>query len=139
MRNKLFLDTSYAIALAVGSDSNHQTALQIASSVETAGISLVTTRAIMLAIGNALSKRRFRDSTIRLLTSLEDDATVEIVEITRELYQRAFRLFQDRADKNWGVIDCLSFIVMTDIGLTEALSADVHFQQADFTPLLHSR
>lgn len=139
MRNKVFLDTSYAIALSVESDSNHHTALKIAGSLETFGTKLVTTRAVLLEIGNALSNQRLRKAAVRLLNALENDATVEIVEMTRELYQRTFNLFQNRADKNWGVIDCVSFTVMADVSLTEALTADVHFQQAGFTPLLRRK
>lgn len=53
MRNKVFLDTSYAIALSVESDSNHLIALEIAGSLETSSTQLVTTRSVMLEIGNA--------------------------------------------------------------------------------------
>jgi predicted nucleic acid-binding protein len=49
---------------------------------------------------------------------------------------RAFQLFSDRADKEWGLTDCVSFVVMADRGTREALTADEHFQQAGFVPLL---
>jgi predicted nucleic acid-binding protein len=39
-------------------------------------------------------------------------------------------------DKPWGLTDCLSFIVMQERGITEALTADEHFRQAGFVPLL---
>jgi len=39
-------------------------------------------------------------------------------------------------DKEWGMTDCISFIVMEDHGLTDALTADEHFQQAGFRALL---
>jgi hypothetical protein len=39
-------------------------------------------------------------------------------------------------DKEWGLIDCMSFIVMQDRGITEALTADDHFNQAGFKALL---
>ena len=38
--------------------------------------------------------------------------------------------------KEWGLTDCISFIVMEDNGLTEALTTDEHFQQAGFRALL---
>jgi predicted nucleic acid-binding protein len=40
------------------------------------------------------------------------------------------------ADKEWGLTDCISFVVMQEQGLTDALTADHHFEQAGFTILL---
>ncbi len=59
------------------------------------------------------------------------------VPLTDELYQQAFDLFRDRPDKEWGLIDCASFVVMQR-GLTEALTPDEHFEQAGFRALLRS-
>ena len=74
----------------------------------------------MLEIGNALSHQRFRREAVSMLTMLDSDPSVEIVQITESLYRRAMRLFQDRPDKNWGLTDCVSFVVMRDYGLTAA-------------------
>ena len=41
-----------------------------------------------------------------------------------------------RPDKAWSLTDCISFVVMTDRGLTEALTGDHHFEQARFHDLL---
>ena len=38
--------------------------------------------------------------------------------------------------KEWGLIGCASFVVMTERGLTKALTADEHFRQAGFRALL---
>jgi len=45
-------------------------------------------------------------------------------------------LYQNRPDKNWSLTDCISFVVMQEHGITEALTADRHFEQAGFVPLL---
>jgi predicted nucleic acid-binding protein len=97
---------------------------------------LVTTRAVLLEIGNALSKKRYRQAAGELLDALERDPQVEIVLITEELYQQALALFCSRLDKEWGLIDCVSFIVMQERGLTDALTTDEHFEQAGFRALL---
>ena len=41
-----------------------------------------------------------------------------------------------RPDKEWSLTDCISFEVMAELGLTEALTADHHFEQAGFRALL---
>ncbi len=134
--DKVFLDTSYAIALSVSKDHNHEKAVQIADFLEVDPAKLITTRAVVLEIGNALSAQKYRHAAIELLESLEEDPNVEIIPITEELYQRGFQLFKDRPDKEWGVIDCMSFVVMQDQRITAALTADQHFQQHGFKALL---
>lgn len=134
--NKVFLDTAYAIALAASSDQHHQKAVQVAIELEANQTKLVTTRAIVLEIGNALAKRRYRQAATQLLTALETDPLVEIIPISEALYQRSFQLYAQRTDKDWGIIDCISFVVMQEQGLTDALTTDVHFQQAGFRALL---
>jgi predicted nucleic acid-binding protein len=52
------------------------------------------------------------------------------------MFARAFELYRSHLDKSWGLIDCVSFIVMRDFGLTEFLTADKHFEQAGFSALL---
>jgi uncharacterized protein len=133
---EVFLDTSFAIALSTITDQNHLRAVQLADQLEDNKTRLVTTQAILLEIGNALSKLRYRAAAIQLLASLEADPNVEVVLLTNELYSAAFNLFRSRGDKEWGLIDCVSFIVMQNRGLTDALTADDHFNQAGFQALL---
>ncbi|MCP4400348.1 MAG: type II toxin-antitoxin system VapC family toxin [bacterium] len=134
--DNVFLDTSYAIALSVSKDQNHEKALQIADFLEVDTAKLITTRAVVLEIGNALSAQKYRLAAIDLLGALEEDPDVEIIPITEELYERGFQLFKERSDKEWGVIDCISFVVMQDQGITTALTADKHSQQHGFKALL---
>jgi predicted nucleic acid-binding protein len=136
MSNEFFLDTSYIIALSVESDEHHQRAEELAEQLLTSQTPMVTTRAVLLEIGNALSKQRYRKAAGELLDALEHDPQVEIVSITEDLYECALALFGSRMDKEWGLIDCLSFIAMQQRGLTDALTTDEHFAQAGFRVLL---
>jgi hypothetical protein len=45
-------------------------------------------------------------------------------------------LFTSRADKDWSLTDCLSFIVMGRRNIRQALTADNHFEQAGFHAVL---
>jgi predicted nucleic acid-binding protein len=40
-------------------------------------------------------------------------------------------------DKNWSFTDCISFIVMEQEGLIDALTGDHHFEQAGFNALFN--
>ena len=136
MASEFFLDTSYAIALSVESDEHHQLAVELAEQLEAKQSPIVTTRAVLLEIGNALSKKRYREAAGELLDALEQDPQVDIVPLTEDLYQQALGLFSSRQDKEWGMVDCVSFVVMQERGLTNALTTDEHFEQAGFRLLL---
>src|SRR6185503_16225017 len=73
LMTKVFVDTSYAVALSSHTDENHKRAVELAEEFETSNTHFVTTRAILLEIGNALSKIRHRAAAVRLLTALEND------------------------------------------------------------------
>ena len=139
MTSEVFLDTAFAIALSVATDEHHARAEKLADQLETEATRLVTTQAVLLEIGNALSKQRYRQAAVELLTALEQDRQVEIAPLTEDLYEQAFDLFCRRPDKEWGLVDCVSFIVMQERGITEALTTDEHFEQAGFRALLRGR
>jgi uncharacterized protein len=136
---EVFLDAAYAIALSAASDQYHARAVELRSQMKREGTRLVTTQGVVLEIGNALSKLRYRSAAIRLVASLAADPNVDILAIDAELSARAFLLYSDRPDKEWGLTDCASFVVMAERGLREALTADEHFQQAGFLPLLRGK
>jgi hypothetical protein len=136
LSDSVFLDTAYAIALASATDEFHPQALALAEELEASGTRLLTTWAVVLEIGNALSKVQYRHAAIQLLSSLQADPSVQIIPHSDQLFDQALKLYSERLDKEWGLTDCLSFVVMQERGIAEALTADEHFQQAGFRALL---
>lgn len=136
MVNEVFLDTAFAIALSSSGDDFHSVALDLADELETSPSRIVTTTAVLMEIGNALSKQRYRPAAVDLLLSLENDPRVEIVPVSGDLYEEAFKLFSERTDKEWGLVDCVSFVVMRDRKISDALTSDDHFRQAGFNALM---
>ncbi len=132
MPKKIFLDSAYAIALSNLRDQHHQHAKQLSFILEREGTCFVTTSAILLEIGNALSKSKYREAAKTLLDSMMNDSNIEIVPLTDELFLRALQLYGERHDKEWGLTDCISFSVMRERNLTHALTTDIHFKQAEF-------
>lgn len=131
-----FLDASFAIALASATDQYHESAVALAQQIETEDIRLITSRAVVLEIGNALSKLRYRASAVALLDAIELDPNVEIVPLSEELYRRSLELYRQHQDKEWSLTDCISFAIMRERSITDALTADSHFRQAGFRALL---
>lgn len=58
--------------------------------------------------------------------------------MTEDLYAQAAELYKRYSDKEWGLTDCVSFVVMRERGIQEALTADTDFRQAGFHALLLS-
>ncbi|HQH72404.1 MAG TPA: PIN domain-containing protein, partial [bacterium] len=113
-------------------DHFHHRAVQLAEQMQKKRIRLVTTRAIIVELGNALSKIRYRKESIRLIRALESDPMIEIIPLSEPIFTKAFQLYASRPDKEWGITDCISFVVMQEREILEALTTDDHFLQAGF-------
>lgn len=84
-------------------------------------------------------KRRFsRTKTLEFISSLFNDPSVEIVWVDESLTKEAFELVRNRVDKRWSLCDAVSFVIMKQRNLNEALTTDHHFKQAGFIQLLES-
>lgn len=134
MKAKIFIDTSYVLALFNQDDAYHQTAKSWASIV--ASERFLITHAILLEIGNAFAKVNFRKIGARILRQFEQDRRLEIIPHSIELHEKAMQFYESRTDKEWGLIDCVSFVIMQNHNITDALTTDTHFQQAGFRALL---
>jgi predicted nucleic acid-binding protein len=101
------------------------------------GIPIVTTDAVLLELGNALSRfgKQQAGDIIRYFQQAEEAA---IIYLSPELFNRGLKLYEQYQDKSWGLVDCISFIVMRDLNITEVLTFDQHFAQAGFVVLKDS-
>ena len=83
-----------------------------------------------------LKKRVTRQSAIGIIQRLESEPNTTIISVTDGLFDEAFDMFRNRPDKDWGIVDCISFVVMREEGINDALTTDEHFVQAGFRALL---
>jgi uncharacterized protein len=130
---RTFVDSLFVIALVNRRDQYHDQALALAASLR--GEPLLTTDAVLLEIGNGLA-RTYKKEAVAILEELRTADELKIVHLTPDLFDRAFHLYKTRQDKEWGLVDCVSFIVMKDEGLHSALTFDRHFRQAGFEALM---
>ena len=129
MSTPIFIDTAYILALVNTADEHHHRAEAAAAAVPPP---FVTTEAVMVEIGNALSKVCWRHLGIDTLQDLRTDPDIEVVPVDAMLFDRALALYSSRIDKEWGLTDCISFVVMQERNLTHALTTDRDFVQAGF-------
>ncbi|MCC5599519.1 type II toxin-antitoxin system VapC family toxin [Nostoc favosum] len=130
---KIFVDTLFVVALINQRDQYHQRASELADSLETQ--LLITTDAVLLEIGNALA-RNYKNEAVEIIEYFFGSDEVEIVRLTPELFAQAFILYKTHEDKAWGLVDCISFVVMKQAEVSQALTFDQHFVQAGFQALM---
>lgn len=130
MPDKLFVDTSFVIALINEKDQYHNQAKALSYKFENSP--LITTGAVLLEIGNALAWN-FREEAVRAIKILRNSKRIQVAEIDEQLFEKGLAVYEKYADKTWGLVDCISFVVMWEAELTEVLTFDRDFEQAGFT------
>src|SRR3972149_6017936 len=129
MGRKIFVDTSYILALFNTADEFHEQAIEL-KRLTSYPYKVIITEAILLEIGNALSKQNLRKRCSAFIRGFYETENIEVVPITTTLINEGLEFFDKRHDKEWGLIDCISFVVMKRYGIKDALAADDHFVQA---------
>jgi len=129
----VFADTSYYLALVNQSDPRHERAVDLAENL--LGRVLVT-EYVLIEFGSALSHGSDRLVFLSLLEDLQRDNAITIIPASESLFRQGIDLFAARPDKECSLVDCISFIVMKQRRLQEALTTDRHFVQAGFRALL---
>jgi predicted nucleic acid-binding protein len=133
MKPPIFIDTGYILALLNTADEHHERAAAAARQIKPP---FLTTEAVLTEIGNALSRARWRALGYTTIQDLRVDPNIEVVPVDAALFERALALYGERMDKEWGLTDCLSFVVMQERNLLQVLTTDRHFGQAGFVNLL---
>lgn len=130
----VFADASYYVALLSPRDQHHQDAVRISGQMRQP---VVVTDFVLIELANALAPVESRARAIQLWAHLQNDPSTTIVQASPTLIAEGLELYANRPDKDWSLTDCISFVVMQERELKEALTADHHFEQAGFIPLLY--
>jgi predicted nucleic acid-binding protein len=85
---------------------------------------------------NSLSRPQFRAAVVEFYRRLQTSFRIEIVFVNEYLWNKGWKLYEERLDKSWSLTDCFSFVVMQEREIKETLSTDRHFEQAGFRAIL---
>jgi len=130
--NALFADTFYYLALLNPADAAHGRAVVLSRQLRG---DQVTTTWVLTELADALAAPAQRGAFVALVDRLRANPRVTVVPPTQDLFDRAVGLYANRPDKEWSLTDCVSFVVMDERGIIEALTGDHHFEQAGFNIL----
>lgn len=134
VKKGIFLDTFFIQALLNRRDQYHGKAKALFLQVQKIP-EVWTTEAVLIEVGNALAAIN-RGGAADFIRSCYNTPNLKVVSVDTALITKALRLYDTRPDKEWGLTDCISFVVMKQQRITLVLSADVHFRQAGFSPML---
>ena len=129
----VFADAFYFVARINRRDQHHE---QVVAFSRDLRARLITTDWILMEVADALAKSECRPRVREFILHLRQSPACEILPATRESLDRALELYHQHSDKEWTLTDCVSFVAMREFGVTEALTADHHFEQAGFVALL---
>ena len=127
--NVLFADSYYWFALANPRDARHAAAKRYAG----IAAKLVTTAWVVTELADGFCKVANRPAFLQLVRLVRSDPFHEVVPADQSLMDEGLALYMARPDKDWSLTDWISFVVMQEQGVTDARTADHHFEQAGFT------
>ena len=136
--DEAFADTAGWAALFVEKQVGHDEAVRAVDAWINTGKRLVTT-SLVLAEFVALAEsplRVPRSKQVAYVEAIRAAPWVEIIHVDAGLQDDGWNLFKARLDKTWSLVDCVSFVLMQDRGILQALTRDHHFEQAGFVRLL---
>ncbi|MDT7778430.1 MAG: uncharacterized protein QOC99_942 [Acidobacteriota bacterium] len=131
----LFIDAGYLIALESLDDQHHNSATQHWRGLLPSLPRLVATSYVFDEVVTFFNSRNRNAKAVEVGESLLRSPSVEFVHIDEALFQEGWQFFRKHRDKSYSLTDCVSFVLMNQRGIREALTFDRHFVQAGFDRL----
>lgn len=129
----MLLDTSGVLSLCDENDAFHQEAVRLFGE---AGRCVIHNYVLAEFIPLAQVRGLPRKDVLGYLRRLLDDPSVELHWIDKRAHRAAFWLLERRTDKTYSLCDAVSFVLVRQLGVNEALTTDRHFEQKGFVRLL---
>ena len=130
----VFADSFYFFALTNRHDPAYGKAVAFSQAYRGR---LVTTGFVLIELADGCARPAHRRAfAAQIVGDLRNNPNVAIVPCTEQLFEESLDLYKRRPDKELSLRDCISFIIMTREGITEALTGDQHYEQAGLIALL---
>lgn len=129
----MLLDTSGLLCLHFSTEPLHT---QACVEYKRATTRLTHSYIIAEYVALANSRKLSRSSVLHFVVDLLNDPDIETVWVGQSIHRAAIELLLLRQDKTYSLCDAVSFILMRERGIAEALTTDRHFEQEGFVRLL---
>jgi len=129
----MLLDTSGLLCLHYQTEPFHS---QAVTQYQKATTRLTHNYVIAEYVALATARRFPRKFVLDFITDLLDNPDIKLIWVDELLRQEAVKLLTTRLDKTYSLCDSVSFVIMRQNNITEALTTDKHFEQEGFIRLL---
>ena len=129
----MLLDTSGLLCLHHKAEPLHEKAREF---YQASPVRLTNNYVLAEYIALATVRRLPRQATLTFVVDLLGNPAIEVVWVDEALNDRAMNLLLERQDKSYSLCDAVSFTLMRQYGVDEALTTDRHFEQEGFRRLL---
>jgi uncharacterized protein len=136
MANEIFVDSSGFYAMVAKDDDQHAGAARVLREARRRKREFVTTDYVLDETATLLRARRLGHLTRTLFDVLEQSRAFRIEWTDSDRFREVLAFFHKHFDQEWSFTDCLSFVTMARLKLSDALTKDAHFTHAGFKPLL---
>jgi len=131
----ILLDTSGLLCFHHAAEPQHEEAVTF---FHAAPARITHSYVLAEFVALAVARRLPRQATLAFVAELQDNPLAKVIYVDEPLHREALALLQQRLDKSWILCDAVSFLLMQQQGIVEALTTDAHFEQAGFIRLLYS-
>jgi len=129
----MLIDTSGFFSVTSQADAHHATASE---GYQKSRLRITTGYVLAEYVALALVRGLPRAGVLAFSEEILNDESIEIIWVDEELHRRAVQLMRERQDKTYSLCDAISFVIMRERGIADALTTDKHFEQEGFTRLL---
>ncbi len=129
----MLIDTSGFFSIHDKAEKNHAEAKKL---YQNSWLRVTTNYVLAEYVALALVRGIAQPKIAAFSAEILSDETVETIWVDENLHRRAVELLQRREDKNYSLCNAVSFGIMSERGIGEALTTDKHFEQENFVRLL---
>ena len=136
MANKVFIDTSGFYAMLVKQDDAHISASNLMNKAKQLKWTFVCTDYILDETATLLRARGLGHLLTAFFDNVLQSRVCRIEWTDSERFHSTTKYFLKTSGQGWSFTDCLSFLVMRELKIKDALTKDTHFREAGFQALL---
>lgn len=130
----LFVDTSYLIAALDPIDRNHEAAIELKEVL--ASTSPVTTNHVLGECWTFARRRYGHGAAVKLTDALRRGERYRVIHVERETEQAALEWLRGHDEREYSFVDAVSFELMREHNIIDALAFDSDFHAAGFRTLV---
>ena len=134
--NGVFIDTSGYFAMLSSNDAAHERCISWLKDARKRKISFVTTDNVLSETATLLKARGTAHLAEKLFQSITKGSLTRLEFLNEERLEKVIKFYLKTKDQGYSFCDCASFVIMKELSLKNALTADEHFEIAGFTAIL---